>query len=420
VSALRIVVVLGMHRSGTSAIARAVKAAGVDFGDDLMPSAPGNNEKGFWEDQQIRRLNDRLLAALGCDWSTVRWIDAGAFAAPDLQALREEACRLLDRKFGGATQFGFKDPRASRLLPFWQDVFRRLSLDERYVIALRNPLSVEKSLAARDGLDAEHSQMLWLDHLVPLVNHTEGRARLFIDYDRMLDEPQKEVRRLAAFLGAASSDEREREMEHYAGQFLSDGLRHSKFEASVVEAAPHVRPEVADAYRVLRPLAELEANQPIEVDAARWHAITDAAKVLIDDYKTPPRPRPPLSFRRASVVAGCVCAASLAYAQYVEPTRSSASCAGCLVQRALLATLLAIFVLGAMRTPAHLTARLYAGCATLLALAGAAIAANGLWMKGADSGAWSFAVFTLLMIHAGWLLVRPAPRYPRVPGARAG
>jgi hypothetical protein len=87
----RIVVVLGMHRSGTSAIARGVKALGVDLGTRLMAPAAGNNDRGFWEDVDISRLNGRVLAALGCDWDSIRWIVPSDFASRKLERLQFKA-----------------------------------------------------------------------------------------------------------------------------------------------------------------------------------------------------------------------------------------------------------------------------------------------------------------------------------------
>ena len=67
----RVAVVLGMHRSGTSAVARALKAVGVSLGDTLIPPSIGVNDRGFWEDAEINALNIELLEALGHDWHTL-------------------------------------------------------------------------------------------------------------------------------------------------------------------------------------------------------------------------------------------------------------------------------------------------------------------------------------------------------------
>src|SRR5882724_9597278 len=58
----RLIVVLGMHRSGTSAMTRALQAMGVELGSRLMPPVEGENDKGFWEDLELNALNIEVLA----------------------------------------------------------------------------------------------------------------------------------------------------------------------------------------------------------------------------------------------------------------------------------------------------------------------------------------------------------------------
>ena len=64
----RLIVVLGMHRSGTSAITRALKVLGVELGDRLMPAAEDDNDTGYWEDVDFNALNIEMLCAVGKDW----------------------------------------------------------------------------------------------------------------------------------------------------------------------------------------------------------------------------------------------------------------------------------------------------------------------------------------------------------------
>src|SRR4051794_4592372 len=61
------ILVLGMHRSGTSAIARMLNLCGADLGRDLLP-AKADNERGFWENKAILALNEKLLENLNLRW----------------------------------------------------------------------------------------------------------------------------------------------------------------------------------------------------------------------------------------------------------------------------------------------------------------------------------------------------------------
>ena len=116
-----LIVVLGMHRSGTSAITRGIRVLGADFGDNLQPAVAGINEKGFFEDNDIVALNERLLKTLSIEWHTLRYLDKNEFNDASLNELKEKARILLKEKLtGSGGLLCVKDPRFSILLPFWK------------------------------------------------------------------------------------------------------------------------------------------------------------------------------------------------------------------------------------------------------------------------------------------------------------
>ena len=92
-----IIVVLGMHRSGTSVMARALQVRGVDLGDQLMPPSKGDNEKGFWEDEDITRFDDALLETLGSSYDRLALLDEKG-QCHELTAERKTAVSLLAAK----------------------------------------------------------------------------------------------------------------------------------------------------------------------------------------------------------------------------------------------------------------------------------------------------------------------------------
>ena len=140
------VVVLGAGRSGTSAITRGIQAIGVDLGDHLRPGG-GKNPTGFFEDQDLLSLNKRLKRALRIRGDSVRLIEEAEWQADAVRLLHDEAVATIRRRFGGVSLWGYKYGRTLRLLPFWRAVYEALDLDVRYVVALRNPLSVARSRA---------------------------------------------------------------------------------------------------------------------------------------------------------------------------------------------------------------------------------------------------------------------------------
>ena len=220
----KLVVVLGMHRSGTSTITRGLKVMGVDLGDRMMVPVPGNNDKGFWEDVDLNKLNIDILLALGLDWQYLKPIDQA-----DLHFLREngyflQAVELLRQKVKNIPVFGFKDPRVSKLLPFWKEVFSHCQFDVSYVFALRNPLSVAQSLAKRNYFVNEHSYLLWLEHVMTSVVESTGAKRVIVDFDEMVQNPERELNRMAAHLDLAINQE---QLRDFKSEFLDQSLRHN-------------------------------------------------------------------------------------------------------------------------------------------------------------------------------------------------
>jgi hypothetical protein len=259
----RIVVVLGMHRSGTSAIARGLKVLNVDLGDNLMPGAPGENEKGFWEDLDVYRLNEKLLAKMGSAWDQLRRIDVAPLCREEFAEDRFEASALIERKMRSSSVFGFKDPRTTILLPFWQCVFEDLGLKESYVIAVRNPLEVCESLRKRNGLEPSFSMALWLKYTWSAVEHSDGQQRVCVSYSNLLAEPAKELARIAAATGLPSATASSPAMIEFVSEFLSTELRHNRISDLEMRRSEKIPAATQALYSALIESAENDAQLDI-------------------------------------------------------------------------------------------------------------------------------------------------------------
>ncbi len=224
----RVIVVIGMHRSGTSAVTRGLQLLGVDLGESLLPPVPGDNDKGFWEDQDIYRLNEQVLARLGTFWHGLAPITARELQSADLAQERELAAKLLTERLATVSVFGFKDPRTSILLPFWQSVFQELGIDDGYVFAIRNPLSVAESLHRRNGIEREKALCLWVKYTLDAVRYTQGKPTVVIDFDLLLEDPLRHLGRIARALRLAPCDSAGAEEQEYVDSFLSKSLRRSQ------------------------------------------------------------------------------------------------------------------------------------------------------------------------------------------------
>ncbi len=248
----RLIVVLGMHRNGTSTITRGLQVMGVQLGDNLIPGIPGDNDKGFWEDAEFNILNTEMLSTIDSDWYHLSAIDA-----VDVTKLREQgyilrASELLRQRVATYPVFGFKDPRVAKLLPFWKEVFIHCQFDVSYLLAVRNPLSVVKSLAKRDGFEKEHSYLLWLGHVVTSLIDSADTRRVLVDFDRLIDSPERELLRVAKCIGLAINP---LEMQSYKNTFLDKGLRHTVYELHDLLVDDSCPPIVYEVYAALLDVA---------------------------------------------------------------------------------------------------------------------------------------------------------------------
>ncbi|MCF8567861.1 glycoside hydrolase family 99-like domain-containing protein [Alicyclobacillus tolerans] len=249
----KLYVVLGMHRSGTSAVTRGLKMFGIWLGDRLMPPSTGDNEKGFYEDLDIYELNVEILKFLGYDWDSLLPIEEIHLESLLNNGYFLRAVNVLRQKFATSNIFGLKDPRMAKLLPFWKQVFIHCQYDVEYILVLRNPLSVAKSLERRNGFDHEKSYILWVEHVLSSVLHTEESRRVLVDYDRLMLSPEREMKRIAQALSLQPDP---MEMKHYKSEFLDDSLRHTVFKKNDLFLDNSCPPIVREIYNDLLEVAE--------------------------------------------------------------------------------------------------------------------------------------------------------------------
>jgi hypothetical protein len=199
------VCVIGAPRSGTSLVTNILNLLGVHLGreDELMPAQPGQNAAGFWEHEELARLNDELLASIsersvreGEGWREAVPPPPGWESEAPLAPLRRTAQELLTSSFGRSPLWGWKDPRTSLTLPFWQLLIPELV----HVVCVRHPLDVAASLHRRDGMQRDEALALWLRYSAAAVEGTRGRARIVVSYERWFRSWQSELERLAEFL----------------------------------------------------------------------------------------------------------------------------------------------------------------------------------------------------------------------------
>ncbi len=241
-----------MHRSGTSAIARLLKVFGVSFGENLMPGSTEDNEKGFWEDRDIFRLNEELLADIGRKWDSATPVGDEKFLDHTMRLFRNRAIELITSKMPRQGTLAVKDPRFSILLPFWQPIFRHLGIPVSYVVAARNPRNIAKSLRARNGFELEKSYLIWLNYISSAFMHICDAPAVVISYDALLADPEPQIARVGREVGLTAPDAAE--VATYKTEFLESRLRHHVVDENSVDDLD-LRAVGDPSYRMLERLA---------------------------------------------------------------------------------------------------------------------------------------------------------------------
>jgi len=219
------ILVLGMHRSGTSAVTRVINLLGADLGGDLLPPAE-DNALGFWEHRGIVKIHEELLDALGSSWHSVQPLPAGWLSTTAAITARGKLIDTL-REFSNAPLWAVKDPRLCRLLPLWLLVLDDLNVRAHAVFVVRHPDEVGQSLLTRDGIPLAHTRLLWLQHLVEAEAASRDFSRVVISYDDLLRDWRGCVQRMGSELllqWPVSISEARLSVE----QFLNPGERHHK------------------------------------------------------------------------------------------------------------------------------------------------------------------------------------------------
>ncbi|WP_197085549.1 glycosyltransferase [Cellvibrio sp. pealriver] len=264
----KLIVVLGMHRSGTSTVANGLACMGVNLGDDLLPAGK-DNPKGFFEDKAINDLNIEMLDVIGQDWFSLSLVTDVQVDHLVEAGYLDKAVELLRTKIEGHEYFGFKDPRVSKLLKFWKKVFSQFDCEIHYVLCLRHPLSVANSVLKRNKTPIKKGYLLWLSYNLAIVTELANTRIIAIDYDQLMEMPVDKLQILARELGLEAQPEM---VNRFASEFLDENLRHTTFTEVDLQDDPQCPAEVISAYSLMKGLTQLDNSAALSTFSSQYIA----------------------------------------------------------------------------------------------------------------------------------------------------
>ena len=196
------ILVLGMHRSGTSCLTRILSLLGMALPEHVMPGGEGN-EAGHWEPLTIVQLHDEVLAATGSQWSAFSGPPTAWFESDEARAFCDRLKVLIASEYKNAPMFVVKDPRLSLLFPLWSRALGELGIRSKAIIAVRNPIEIARSLAAREAAKAspdlwtpDRYAMIILRYLLAAERFTRTVERAFCSFDDLIGGWRSAIARL--------------------------------------------------------------------------------------------------------------------------------------------------------------------------------------------------------------------------------
>ncbi|MGH9107541.1 MAG: hypothetical protein ACRDZX_17270 [Acidimicrobiales bacterium] len=272
-------VVLGMHRSGTSAVAGFLAKAGFYAGDDdeLLPAAE-DNPTGFFERADVNGLNDELLAGLGGAWDKPPPRALVADKAPAWRPKVDEVLAHL-RSAGAGRPLVVKDPRIGLTLPAWQP-----ALEQSFAVVLvdRSPMDIALSMRSRDGRPLYVALALWQLYCAELLEGFAGRRALVVRYESFVKGPGAEGGRLLEQLGEVLSSAQMATVDAgRAGHFVSPELRHHR---TALKSASNLEVLTGAQLSLARWLAELPEGWTELRPPARLRAQPAAVLATVAEY----------------------------------------------------------------------------------------------------------------------------------------
>jgi hypothetical protein len=234
-----LVIILGMHRSGTSALTGMLAKAGFTAPSDLI-QADDANPKGYWESLGINKLNENFLAEMESHWSSSIPLPTGWSESISARKWRSSLINIISETFGGAELPTIKDPRFCILITGLEPWLESRLIDTSFIIPIRHPLEVSNSLLKAQGTELEKALQLWIRSIFMAEHATRGYRRKFISFDLILQDPTNTLEACLQLVQSAADPETAGYMADWKDETRPETLRHATnfIEASLKRQQP--------------------------------------------------------------------------------------------------------------------------------------------------------------------------------------
>jgi hypothetical protein len=285
------ILVLGMHRSGTSALGGVLHALGAALPQKTLMGPHPCNLKGLFEALAVASAHDDFLAAAGSCWHDWRQFDFEWARSPGAAPHTEKIKTVLLDEFGDEKLILLKDPRICRFVPCTAAILTDLGIGFVAVLPVRNPLEVALSLLRRDGFAVSKSLLLWLRHVLDGEHLSRGLPRCFLSYERLLRDWREQIERISRQTGIVLPNQIE-DAGAAVDEFLTEELYHERADAEEIDCSPEVLQLANSTYELLIDICERGENKELlhSLDTARaeFEVLCRSAETkMIAEYAAP-------------------------------------------------------------------------------------------------------------------------------------
>ena len=218
------ILILGMHRSGTSALTGMLSMLDVYLGSELMESNK-HNEKGYFENSNFYKINDELLSGINSSWEDIFYNEEKLAKFNNSLELISKLKNIIIEQFNYSNIFAIKDPRIVYLFPIYKKVLDELNINIKIIIPYRNPIEVARSLTRRDNFSLEKGMLLWAYHIILAEKFSRKYQRIFINYENIINNSEEVINNLSELLELDLHSKYEQNIDQI-NRFLDPGLQH--------------------------------------------------------------------------------------------------------------------------------------------------------------------------------------------------
>lgn len=211
--------VLSSPRCGSSCTTACIHLCGVTIGTHLTTVKDHLNAKGYFENYDILRYNERMLSHIRLAWHRPTKVE-GDKTQQLLDAGQKELCEIFRNQYGKKEIFLIKDPRIATLWPVYISVFDHFNIQPMIVKLIRNRDDSCKSMMRMTRMGLPKVQSVY-DGYYELINElADEYPSHTLSFESLLLDPTGETKKVCEFAGIDFSEKHATDIEEFVSHDL--------------------------------------------------------------------------------------------------------------------------------------------------------------------------------------------------------